>query len=146
MGEREEDQPEQISSGEVVMFAKETDKLESFLGVNSNFNGELNVKGTLRVDGRVEGQLGADYMILSESGAVKGAIKAKKIIIGGKIEGNVYAQELVEIRSQGRVLGDIFTAKLAVTEGGELNGKVEMKKEENKVIELELKGREVRKL
>ncbi len=128
------------------MFAKETDKLESFLGVNSNFKGELNVKGTLRVDGTVEGQLDADFMILSESAAVKGAIKAKKIIIGGKIEGNVYAQELVEIRSQGRVLGDIFTAKLAVTDGGELNGKVEMKKEENKVIELELKGREVRKL
>ena len=133
------------------MFSKETDKLESFLGMNSSFKGELNVRGTLRVDCTVEGQLDADNVILSESAEVKGEIKAKKIIIGGKVDGNVRAQELVEIKSKGRVFGDIFTPKLAIIEGGELNGKVEMKKaemkkEESKVIELELKGREVGEL
>lgn len=132
------------------MFSKETDKLETFLGMNSSFKGELNVRGTLRVDGTVEGQLDADYVILSDSAEVKGEIKAKKILIGGKMDGNVRAQELVEIKSKGKVLGDIFTQKLAIIEGGEFNGKVEMKKaemkkEESKVIELELKGREVGK-
>lgn len=132
------------------MFSKETDKLETFLGSNSSFKGELTVRGTLRIDGALEGQLDADYVILSETGEVKGEIKAKSILIGGKIDGNVRAQELVEIKSKGRVLGDIFTPKLAVIEGGEFNGKVEMKKaemkkEEGKVIELELKGREVGK-
>jgi cytoskeletal protein CcmA (bactofilin family) len=150
MGEREEDQPEQISSREVVMFSKETDKLETFLGMNSSFKGELNVRGTLRVDGTVEGQLDADFLILSESAEVKGEIRAKKIIIGGKMDGNVRAQELVEIKSKGKVLGDIFTQKLAIIEGAEFDGKVamkkvEMKKEESKVIELELKGREMGK-
>jgi cytoskeletal protein CcmA (bactofilin family) len=150
MGERKEDQPEQIPSREVVMFSKETDKLETFLGMNSSFKGELNVKGTLRVDGTVEGQLDADYVILSESAEVKGEIKAKKIIIGGKMDGNVRAQELVEIKSKGKVLGDISTPKLAIIEGAEFDGKVamkkvEMKKEESKVIELELKGREMGK-
>ena len=133
------------------MSSKETDKLETFLGMNSSFKGELNVRGTLRIDGTAEGQLDADYVILSETGEVKGEIKAKKILIGGKMDGNVRAQELVEIKSKGRVLGDIFTPKLAIIEGGELNGKVEMKKaemkkEESKVIELELKGREVGEL
>ncbi len=127
------------------MFDKETDKLESFLGSNSNFKGELNVKGTLRVDGTVDGQLEADHVILSESAMVKGTIKAKKIIIGGKMEGNVSAQELVEIKSKGEVLGDIFTRKLTIIEGGEVNGKIEMKKEESNVIELGLKGREAGK-
>ena len=127
------------------MFSNETDKLGSLLGMNSSFKGQLNVKGTLRVDGTVEGQLDADYVILSETAEVKGEIKAKKIIIGGKIDGNARAQELVEIKSKGKVLGDIFTPKLAIIEGAELNGKVEMKKEERKVIELELKGREMDK-
>jgi len=125
------------------MFSKETDKLDTFLGTNSSFKGELNVRGTLRVDCTVEGQVDADNVILSESAEVKGEVKAKTIIIGGKIDGNVHAQELVEIKSKGKVFGDIFTPKLAIIEGGELNGKVEMKKEESKVIELELKGREV---
>ena len=83
---------------------------------------------------------------LSETAEVKGEIKAKNILIGGKMDGNVRAQELVEIKSKGKVLGDIFTPKLAIIEGGEFNGKVEMKREENKVIELDLKGREVGKL
>ncbi|OGP98648.1 MAG: hypothetical protein A2026_19580, partial [Deltaproteobacteria bacterium RBG_19FT_COMBO_46_12] len=96
------------------MLFKETDKLESFLGMNSSFKGELNVRGTLRVDGTVEGQLDADYVILSESAEVKGEIKAERIIIGGKMDGKVRAQELVEIKSKGKVLGDIFTPKLAI--------------------------------
>jgi cytoskeletal protein CcmA (bactofilin family) len=145
MGEREEYQPEQISSREVVMLTKETDKLESFLGMNSSFKGELNVRGTLRVDGTVEGQLNADHVILSESAEVKGESKAERIIIGGRVDGNVRAQELVEIKSKGKIFGDIFTPKLATIEGAELNGKVEMKKEERKVIELELKAREMGK-
>jgi cytoskeletal protein CcmA (bactofilin family) len=133
------------------MFSKKTDKLETLLGVNSSFKGELNVDGTLRVDGTVEGYLDADNVILSESAEVKGEIKAKKIIIGGKMEGNVCAQELVEIKSKGKVLGDIHTPKLAIIEGAEFNGKaemkkVEMKKEESKVIELEIKGREMGKI
>ena len=127
------------------MFSKETDKLETFLGMNSSLKGVLNVSGTLRVDGTVEGQLFADYVILGESAEVKGEIKAKKIIIGGKVDGNVRAQELVEIKSKGKVFGDIFTPKLAIIEGAEFNGRVEMKKEESKVIELELKGREMGK-
>ena len=114
------------------MCAKETDKLESFLGMNSNFKGELKGEGTLRVDGTVDGQLDADYVILSESAEVKGEIKAERIIIGGKMDGKVRAQELVEIKSKGKVLGDIFTPKLAIIEGAEFDGKVEMKKEEAK--------------
>ena len=125
------------------MLSKETDKLESLLGMNSSFKGKLNVRGTLRVDGTVEGQLEADHVILSENAEVKGEIKAGRIIIGGKVDGNVRAQELLEIKSKGKVFGDIFTPKLVIIEGGELNGKVEMKKEDRKVIELELKAREV---
>jgi cytoskeletal protein CcmA (bactofilin family) len=132
------------------MFSKETDKLESFLGMNSSLKGKLKVGGTLRIDGTVEGQLDADNVILSESAEVKGEIKGKKIIIGGKMDGTVRAQELVEVKSKGKVFGDIFTPKLAIIEGAEFNGKVEMKKaemkkEESKVIELELKAREVGK-
>ncbi len=125
------------------MFEKETDKLESFLGEKSNFKGELNIKGTLRIDGRVEGQLATDYLILSESAEVKGEIKAKRLIIGGKVEGSVYAEDMVEIKSKGRVLGDISTRKLVISEGGEVNGKIEMRKGENKVVELELGERQV---
>jgi cytoskeletal protein CcmA (bactofilin family) len=124
------------------MFAKDREKMESLLGSSSNFKGDLNVKGTLRVDGRAEGKLDADCVILSESATVKGEIQGKKIIIGGTVEGNVRAKELVEIKSKGKVLGDIFSQKLVVIEGAEFNGRIETKKMEGNIIGLEFRSQE----
>jgi len=115
------------------MFSKDNEKLESFIGAKTDFQGELNVKGTLRVDGRIDGRLNAECVILSETAVVKGEVMAKKIIVGGKVEGILRAQEILEINSTGKVLGDMFTNKISVTEGGELNGKIEMKKDEKKL-------------
>ena len=124
------------------MFSKDTEKLESFVGSNAQFKGEMNVKGTLRLDGAIEGCVNADRVILSETALVKGDIAAQKIIIGGRVEGNLRAQELVEIQSKGKVLGEIFTDKLSVAEGAEFNGKIQMKSEESKIIDFEAKARE----
>jgi cytoskeletal protein CcmA (bactofilin family) len=124
------------------MFAKDPEKMESFLGANSTFKGELKVKGTLRVDGLAEGCLEAECVILSESALVKGEVKGRKLIIGGTVEGNLRAHQLIEIKPKGKVLGDIFTQKLTVSEGAECNGRIEMKKQEAKVIDLQLKEQE----
>jgi cytoskeletal protein CcmA (bactofilin family) len=124
------------------MFAKDPEKMESFLGLNSNFKGDLNVKGTLRVDGRAEGRLDADCVILSERAVVKGDIQGKKIIVGGTVEGNLRAQELVEIKSKGKVLGDIFSQKLVVIEGAEFTGRIETRKAEGKIIGMEFRSQE----
>jgi cytoskeletal protein CcmA (bactofilin family) len=124
------------------MFSKDAEKLESFVGSNAHFKGEMNVKGTLRLDGAIEGCVNADRVILSETALVKGDIAAQKIIIGGRVEGNLRAQELVEIQSKGKVLGEIFTDKLSVAEGAEFNGKIQMKSEESKIIDFEAKARE----
>jgi cytoskeletal protein CcmA (bactofilin family) len=73
---------------------------------------------------------------------VKGEIQGKKIIIGGTVEGNLRAQELVEIKSKGKVLGDISSQKLVVIEGAEFNGRIETKKMEGNIIGLEFKSQE----
>ena len=122
------------------MFSKDSDKLESLIGANTAFQGELNVKGTLRVDGQVDGRLNAECVILSETAVVKGEVTAKKIIVGGKVEGNLRAQEILEIRAKGKVLGDIFTNKLSVMQGGEFNGKIEMKIDASKVLDFQSKS------
>ncbi len=122
------------------MFTKDPEKMETFLGTNSNFKGELNVKGTLRVDGLAEGRLEAECVILSERARVKGEVKGRKLIIGGTVEGNLFAHDLVEIKSKGRIFGDIFTQKLTVSEGAEYNGRIEMKRQETKLLDLQLEG------
>ncbi len=124
------------------MSSKDIEKLESLIGARADFQGEFVVEGTLRVDGLVQGRVNSDCVVLSETGVIKGEIKARKIIVGGKVEGSLRAQEIIEIGATGKVQGDIFTNKLSVTEGGELNGRIEMRMDESKALDSETKRQE----
>jgi len=129
--------PEKPKKEEISMLSKSAERIESFLGSNARIKGEITVEGTLRLEGTIEGGLNADCVIISEKGLVKGDIAAQKIVIAGTVEGNLRAKELVEIQSKGKVLGGVFTQKLSVIEGGEINGKIEMKMEESQIIDFE---------
>ena len=124
------------------MFSKNTEKLESFVGVNSHFKGDITSKGTLRIDGSVEGNVEADWLILGEKAILKGNVSARGIIAGGKIEGALTAKEILEIKSKGQVVGDITTPKLLVSEGGIMEGRSSMNREgSSNVVELPMKER-----
>jgi cytoskeletal protein CcmA (bactofilin family) len=122
------------------MFHKNTEKLESFIGANSQFKGDIDTKGTLRIDGVMEGNVNADWVILGEKATLKGDVSARGIIVGGKIEGNLRAKEIVEIKPKGQIFGDIHTSKLTILEGGIFDGRSTMTKEESKIIEFQAKG------
>jgi cytoskeletal protein CcmA (bactofilin family) len=113
------------------------DKLKSFLGSQSELKGELSSKGILRLDGNVVGNIHADQVILSETSMVKGKITAGKIIVVGRVEGVLHASDLVEIRSKGKVNGEIFTKRFVIMNGGEFNGRIEMNAEMRNVLEFE---------
>ena len=120
------------------MFNKNTEKLESFIGANSTFKGDIDTKGTLRVDGIVEGNIAADWVVLGEKSHVKGDITARGIVVGGRVDGNVKAKEIVEIKNKGQLFGEIFTGKLVVVEGGIFDGRSRMHHEESgKIIEFQ---------
>ena len=118
------------------MFSNSRQKAESleadtFIGTETDFQGDFTVKGTLMIAGRIDGRVKADCVILSETAVIKGEVNAPRIVVGGKFEGNLHAQEIVEIRSTGRVSGSISAARFSVREGGEINGKIEMKMNES---------------
>jgi cytoskeletal protein CcmA (bactofilin family) len=119
------------------MFNKNVEKLESFIGTNSTFKGDIDTKGTLRVDGIVEGNIAADWVVLGDKSKVKGDITARGIVVGGRIDGNVKAKEIVEIKNKGQLFGEIFTSKLLVAEGGIFDGRSRMHHDEAKVIEFQ---------
>jgi len=122
------------------MFTKNTEKLESFIGANSKFRGDIETKGTLRIDGILEGNVQADWVILGEKSSVRGDITGRGIIIGGSVDGNLRAKEIIEIKSKGRVTGDIATSKLTISEGGVFDGRSAMQNGETKVLEFQSKG------
>lgn len=122
------------------MFLRKNDKIETLIGVKSEIKGDVNTEGTIRIDGRFIGNVVAEWVIVGESGNLKGDITAKGIIIGGIVEGNLKSDDIVEIKSSGRLIGDISTKKLSVSEGGMFEGRSFIKREEEgKVIDFPIK-------
>jgi cytoskeletal protein CcmA (bactofilin family) len=116
---------------------KSNDKLESFIGKNSEFTGDVNTKGTIRVDGTLKGNIIADWVLVGEKAQISGNVNVGGLVVGGTVEGNVTAREVVEIKQKGIIKGDIVTSKLLVIEGGVIDGRVSMLKDGSKVIELD---------
>jgi cytoskeletal protein CcmA (bactofilin family) len=110
------------------MFGKNSKRLQTIIGEDSAFKGELNVKETVRIDGFMEGNVRADWVIVGETGKIVGNIDSRGTVVGGTIEGNIDADEIVELKNKSRVFGEIQTGKLAVAEGAVFEGRSRLKK------------------
>jgi len=110
------------------MFGKSSARLETVIGADSTIKGELVIKGTVRIDGFVEGDIQADWVVVGESGRIKGNVQARTMVVGGRVEGNLEASEIVEMKDKAQVFGEICTAKLAMSEGALFDGQSSMKK------------------
>ena len=109
------------------MFGRTSTRLETVIGSDSTIRGELTIQGTVRVDGNVEGDIRADWVIVGETGKVRGNVQARAMVVGGKVEGNIDAAEIVELKDKAQVFGEICAAKLAMSEGALFDGQSSMK-------------------
>ncbi|MEW5745752.1 MAG: polymer-forming cytoskeletal protein [Nitrospirota bacterium] len=122
------------------MFKKKNfDKLEALVGANSEFRGDITTQGTFRIDGALIGNIAADWVIIGEDGSVRGNIAAKTVVIGGRVEGNIKTEELLEIKHNGKVFGDIQTKTLSIAEGGVFEGHSLAQKVEANVVDFPAK-------
>ena len=90
------------------------------------FEGNLRAPANVRIEGQIIGDVTIDEgLILGEKGVIKGSVITKELIIYGHIHGHVNTHSL-EIKSTGRITGDIKTQVLQVEPGGSHNGKLSM--------------------
>ena len=115
------------------MFGKEAEtttgqgSLNSILGQGCKVKGEIELKGTIRVDGEFEGKLECpDTLIVGKSGVVKADVNVKNAVIGGKIIGNIAATNKIELQTGSHVEGDIATTRLVIDEGVFFEGNCKM--------------------
>ena len=101
--------------------------IETVIGQGAHLKGEIDTKGSIRVDGALDGNVVADQEILiGESAKVKGNVRGCRVIVAGEVNGDVSAKESVEIKKMGKVFGDISGNTLTVNEGASYKGKVTM--------------------
>ena len=104
-------------------------ELTAFLSSGTNFKGDLTFEGTVRIDGRFEGNINSkDSLVIGENAAVDAEIHVGKIIISGRVSGNISAVDSVEINSKAQVHGNIKLSgnQLVIHEGAVFSGGCEM--------------------
>jgi cytoskeletal protein CcmA (bactofilin family) len=67
-------------------------------------------------------------VVVAPGGTVSGDIRGDEVIVAGRVEGDIAATARVELRDGGTVKGDLTAPRIAVQEGAELNGRIQMEK------------------
>lgn len=99
----------------------EEHRLAGLIDQGTELKGELNFKGSFRIEGYFQGKIYSDSMlIVGEKGKVEADVRVGQLVINGEIRGKLQAKERVEIHNKGRVFGSIITPRLVVEEGAYL--------------------------
>jgi len=112
---------------------KKTPKLEidqqaisSIIAEGCVIDGNIKAPAFVRIDGQVTGNVTIDQgLILGEKGMIKGLIITKQMVVHGQIDGNIQT-EILEIRSTGKITGDIKTGSIQIEAGAVYNGNLSM--------------------
>lgn len=99
----------------------------TIIGSSSHFEGKLNSKGIIRVDGSFSGELNIEGdVIIGEGGNVKGTMRASKVTIAGSVEANVHCDGNLELTSNGKLYGDIEVRAIRIEDGAIFQGRCTM--------------------
>lgn len=93
-------------------------EITTLLGRGTTFEGKLTFEGTVRVDGKLKGEVFSDdVLIIGEGAHVEAEIDIGEIIIQGTVVGNIRARRGIEVLAPGRVKGDLHTPSLQIEKG-----------------------------
>jgi cytoskeletal protein CcmA (bactofilin family) len=107
-----------------------SDQINAFFGKDTEFDGKLSFTGTVRIDGRFKGQIVAEgTLIVGETAVVDSDIQVSQIIVSGRIQGNIVAQNRMEVHAPGKVFGNIRSPVLIIEEGVIFEGNCRMQKD-----------------
>jgi cytoskeletal protein CcmA (bactofilin family) len=99
----------------------------TFLGRGVDFKGIAHFEGTVRIDGRLEGEIHTNgTLVVGEHAVIKGLITTGTLISSGKIKANVTATEKIQILKPGVLIGDVRTPSFTMEEGAHFHGLCDM--------------------
>jgi cytoskeletal protein CcmA (bactofilin family) len=103
-------------------------QMNTIIGKDSVITGTIDIKGPLRIDGRVKGQVNSsDTVTVGASGTIEAELNCKVATISGRVDGNIIASEKVELQAKAEINGDLKTKSLVIEQGAVFCGSCNMK-------------------
>lgn len=107
--------------------AGSSEEVETIVGKDTQFTGSIHAKGSVRIDGALEGEIvSSATTIVGQAGNVSAQITAVNATIAGTVHGNVDIAERLELLPTAKLYGDIKVGALIIGEGAVFKGACEM--------------------
>ena len=122
------------------------EEINAFLGKDTEFEGKFSFTGAVRIDGKFTGEIeSSGTLIVGEAATITSQIRVADMIISGEVNGDVVAENKIEISVPGKMFGNIQTPKLVIEEGVIFEGTCKMQelgKDKKKELSPSLKENE----
>lgn len=105
--------------------AKKSDAHSAFLAPDVRIKGEVTFQRSMRIEGRVQGSIHSPEGLLTvgTKAVLDADIQVGSAVVQGRVNGSLTAAEKIEVKSPGRIEGDIRAPVIAIEKGAVFNGK-----------------------
>ncbi len=93
----------------------------SCIGSDMSIVGKIDCKGPAQIFGRIDGELRASDLLISDGAQVEGNVIAQNVTVCGRVKGTIRAVR-VKLQDGGAVEGDIFHRSLSIDENSQFEG------------------------
>ena len=99
----------------------------TIIGSTIVIDGEITGDEALVIQGTVKGRIALkESLYVDESGVVEADIETDNVEISGSVTGNITASERVEIKANGRMVGDVKSPRILIADGAAFKGHIDM--------------------
>ena len=108
-------------------------KNAAVLGPGLSVKGQISGDEDLQVEGKVEGPitLKGQRLTVGSAGEIVSDVHAREVIVYGKVRGNLFAEDRVEVKKDGSVIGNITGGRVLIEDGAYLKGQIEIQRNNN---------------
>ena len=97
------------------------------IGEGAKVSGDISGSSDLRIEGEFDGSISISGLVfVAEAGKVRTSIRAPKITVAGRVDGDIFGNQMIELEPSAVVNGDLLAPKILIREGASLQGRVEM--------------------
>lgn len=99
----------------------------TLIGAGTTLKGDIHSNSDLRIDGTIIGSIHSSAkVVIGANGVVEGNISGNQADINGKVSGNVKTTDLLQLRGDCNIKGNLYAGKLEVEPSAVFNGECHM--------------------
>ncbi|MBS1573805.1 MAG: polymer-forming cytoskeletal protein [Bacteroidetes bacterium] len=104
----------------------------TLISAGTTLKGDISSNSDLRIDGTIIGNIrSSSKIIIGSSGSVEGDIEANQADVNGKVTGNIKIKDLLQLKGECIITGNVQSGKLQVEPTATFNGQCHMGKVTN---------------